>query len=230
MLRRKRFTLIELLVVIAIIGILSSMLLPSLQNARGAAKTGVCLSSTRQLALAYTMYSDENKGYTLPQIFEDDQFWYSLLYPYYESDDLLTCPEVTGNNPDSSWGTNRLNWGGTGGWLNKFGSYGLNGFTYSSVSNSTSFYSYLHEAENSSNTPFFSDSSWVDSRPSSSDANPTAFDGSDTTNLGRIVLNRHVKKRTNVSLFDGSAKTISVTKLLYLDWRKDATYRDIPSF
>ncbi|MCM8534406.1 MAG: type II secretion system GspH family protein [Lentisphaeraceae bacterium] len=230
MLRIKRFTLIELLVVIAIIGILSSMLLPSLQNARGAAKTGVCLSSTRQLALAYTMYADENNGYTLPQIFEDDQFWFGLIYPYYESDDLLICPEVVGDNPDSGWGTNRHNWSGTGGWLNKSGSYGLNAFTYNLGSTSSVYYSYIDEAENSSNTPLFSDSSWVDSRPSSSNANPTAFDGSDTSNLGRIVLNRHVKKRTNVSFFDGSAKTISVTKLLYLDWRKDATYRDIPSF
>ena len=60
--KNKTFTLIELLVVVAIIGILASLLLPSLRNAREKAKTSVCLSSLKQAGYGITMFSIENKG------------------------------------------------------------------------------------------------------------------------------------------------------------------------
>jgi len=56
----KRFTLIELLVVVAIIGILASLLLPTLGKARTRAKIAVCTSNQKQLNTIIIMYSDDN--------------------------------------------------------------------------------------------------------------------------------------------------------------------------
>ena len=59
---RRSFTLIELLIVIAIIGILLSLLLPSLSKAREASKTAVCLSNLRQIGVGVYNYSTTSNG------------------------------------------------------------------------------------------------------------------------------------------------------------------------
>lgn len=57
------FTLIELLVVIAIIGILSSVVLASLNSARQKGRDAKRISDVKQLQLALELYYDANSGY-----------------------------------------------------------------------------------------------------------------------------------------------------------------------
>jgi prepilin-type N-terminal cleavage/methylation domain-containing protein len=57
------FTLIELLVVIAIIALLVGILLPALSKAREASRLAVCLSNTRQVSLAMTLYAGNQKDW-----------------------------------------------------------------------------------------------------------------------------------------------------------------------
>ncbi|MDD2935511.1 MAG: type II secretion system protein [Candidatus Pacebacteria bacterium] len=60
---KKGFTLIELLVVIAIIGILSSVVLASLNSAREKARDARRVSDLGQIALAMEMYYNDNTNY-----------------------------------------------------------------------------------------------------------------------------------------------------------------------
>ena len=54
------FTLVELLVVIAVIGILTSMLLPSLHKARQAGFKALCINNLKQIGILFVTYSDNN--------------------------------------------------------------------------------------------------------------------------------------------------------------------------
>jgi len=57
------FTLIEALVVAGVVGVLASIILPAVSNAKGKGYGVVCLNNMRQLTLAWTLYAEDRDGY-----------------------------------------------------------------------------------------------------------------------------------------------------------------------
>ncbi len=90
------FTLIELLVVVGIIGLLLAILLPTLSQARIAARATVCLSNMRQLGVGLTMYANDYR-LELPLTQHDhppEEAWVFTLAPYVgDVDEIRMCPE-----------------------------------------------------------------------------------------------------------------------------------------
>ncbi|MCM8540711.1 MAG: type II secretion system GspH family protein [Lentisphaeraceae bacterium] len=116
---KNKFTLIELLVVVAIIGILVSLLMPSLSKAREAAKRAVCLSNNKQVYLALTGYSGDNESQLTPgngtigrghgidssySLSDDKPYGLAILMTqkYLSSAGVLYCPSWT--HPDKNYG------------------------------------------------------------------------------------------------------------------------------
>ena len=101
----KKFTLIELLVVISIIGVLASLLLPVLGQARKDALRTVCINKLKQMSLAITMYADDNDQYAPTDVDQTDERWHDLLSfnNYLPSGDteFRSCP--SGAPVDADW-------------------------------------------------------------------------------------------------------------------------------
>jgi prepilin-type N-terminal cleavage/methylation domain-containing protein len=108
---RHGFTLIELLVVIAIIGVLISLLLPAVQNAREASRRASCTNNLKQIGLALHNYDSQFKqfpfgarswiGDPLPAgcaDFTEDYGWMVPLAPFMELDNWYL-----GINQDVCW-------------------------------------------------------------------------------------------------------------------------------
>ncbi len=108
--RPSGFTLIELLVVIAIIAILAAILFPVFAQAKEAAKKTVCLSNTKEIAIAELLYSNDYDDYVIPgnlsNANEDNATpdpiatqvtgsWVNTIQPYLKNKQLLFCPSFS---------------------------------------------------------------------------------------------------------------------------------------
>ena len=127
------FTLIELLVVIAIIALLVSILLPSLQKAKGLAKTVVCQARMKAAGYGFALYNNENDG-TMPtqeglpgviykQAAGQPESWVYKLLPYldarkWDEPTVLICSmaEISSVPPNAD----PSNWITTSYWYNLY--------------------------------------------------------------------------------------------------------------
>ena len=106
----KRFTLVELLIVIAIIGILVSLLLPSLGRAKELTRRAVCKSNMRQCGLISTIYAKDNSGNLSETRGENTQKnlgklgveTVNELSPYISTWRITGCPNMTTVNSISN--------------------------------------------------------------------------------------------------------------------------------
>lgn len=228
--RLLKFTLIELLMLIAIIGILASILLPSLSKAREKSKTVVCLSNLKQISVAMEMYVSTNSESYVDYNLARNRFWTALLHPYYGVDDVLNCPSglpVEGEE----WGNAKRGWATQAFW-NEFngtyptGSYGINGWIYNR--NNVSYYKRPSHVLEPDTTPVFSDSVWVDSWIQHTDSQPADLDGSNQGNYtARVFINRHDHKKTNTLFAAGNAKVSSLSKTYQWNWNFNFEKRNI---
>ena len=93
----KMFTLLELIVVVAILGVLVTLLMPSLSKARKSALSAACLGNLKQQGIASYIYSDDNQEIF---IVASNKWWNQIFWEYDympRNKAVMTCPSLEFN-------------------------------------------------------------------------------------------------------------------------------------
>ncbi len=107
---RRGFTLVELLVVITIIGILISLLLPAVQNARESARRLQCSNNLHQLGIALSNYHTNfgkfppSSVWRVNKVFDTSQISTQAVNgPFFENWVILILPQLDNQNLKNSF-------------------------------------------------------------------------------------------------------------------------------
>ncbi len=112
---KKGFTLIELLVVVAIIGILASVVIGALSNARGKARDSQRLSDIHQLQNALELYANDHGGNYPVTVINGQLSALNILVTEGDMPKLINDPLNTGTTPTWTWSNqNTYYYWGTG--------------------------------------------------------------------------------------------------------------------
>ena len=200
-------------------------------------KAVICRSNLKQWGLVFSMYAEDNEGYTPA----DSREWPNALQLYYDDVEcLFCCPMATkletegGRHPFAAFGI-FSNWAPAWSRAGDIrGSYGINGWICNPPTEEMINSFDLPTANNfrkvnvkgASNIPLLLDSMWVDSYPDSSNE-PPDFDGDFYTSgpMGNrqmrfFCINRH-NRFVNGLFLDSSVRKIGLKELWTLKWHRN---------
>lgn len=244
--RNKAFTLIELLVVIAIIALLLSILLPSLNKAKEAARDVICRSNLKQWGMIWKVYTNENDG-KLPDCTGFGALrgdWIVALREDYPTGKITVCPNAT---KFVDYGDPSRDHGGVFSTYRnpmpngtyEYCSYGMNCWSYSTThwamgSDGEEKIWKQFEVDAGSNTvPLFMDSAYRGSFPEYGGYDSMIMPNQQYDDNGfdhvydgvrQFAMPRHRARTTtagtNVLFFDLSARHVNIKEIWTLKWHR----------